>query len=164
MDIKIKILAVFITLLMILIILLYISWAVTIIRTKEKRVIISVEPFLYYPLALVLVFTLSFISSDMQLIFRLLLAEMILIIPSQFITVISPKGILTMFFMNGGYVGVDNLSYEYKTGSFKKEYLYIYNKYKSRPSKFIFGIKNMKTIKMLADYYSKHGYENPLLK
>lgn len=29
---------------------------------------------------------------------------------------------------------------------------------------FNLGIKKMKTVKMLADWYGKHGYENPLTK
>ena len=87
---------------------------------------------------------------------------LILTIPCQF-TCLSPEGIRTAF-KKGGLIPVENLSYEYTKTKFGIDILSLYDEVKSRPSTYNIGIKNPKTVKMLADWYGKHGYENPLTK
>ena len=57
-----------------------------------------------------------------------------------------------------------NLSYEYGKGLFGIEKLDLFINDKKFAKGFNLGIKKMKTVKMLADWYGKHGYENPLTK
>ena len=86
----------------------------------------------------------------------------ILIIPCQF-TCLSPEGIRTDF-KKGDLDPIENYSYEYRKNAIGLEQLYIYKKGFKRPTTYNIGIKNPKTVKMLADWYGKHGYENPLIK
>ena len=59
---------------------------------------------------------------------------------------------------------MQNLSYEYSKGLFGMEKLDLFLNDKKLAQSFNLGIKKMKTVKMLADWYGKHGYENPLTK
>ena len=86
----------------------------------------------------------------------------ILTIPFQF-TCLSPEGIRTAF-KKDDLDSVENFSYEYKKNSIGLEQLYIYKKGFKRPTTYNIGIKKTKTVKMLADWYGKHNYENPLTK
>lgn len=92
----------------------------------------------------------------------LYLIGIILTIPFQF-TCLSPEGIRTAF-KKDDLDPVENFSYEYKKNSIGLEQLYIYKKGFKRPTTYNIGIKKPKTVKMLADWYGKHGYENPLTK
>ena len=88
---------------------------------------------------------------------------LILLIPCE-VTCLSPEGIRTMIFRKGGIEPVENYSYEYTKSKLGIETLHLYAKGKNRPSPYNIGIKKPKTVKMLADWYGKHGYENPLTK
>ena len=132
----------------------FISWS----RAKEKSFISNI-------LALAGIIVLAvcglFLKNTAHSVLMILLA--VLLIPCD-ITCLSPEGIRTAIFANKGISPVKNLSYEYGKGLFGMEKLDIFINDKKIAQGFNLGIKNMKTVKMLADWYGKHGYENPLTK
>ena len=132
----------------------FISWS----RAKEKALISN-----FWSLAIIILIGVcgAFINNTVNSILLIILA--ILIIPSA-ITCISPEGIRTALFINNGISPVQNLSYEYSKGLFGIEKLNLFLNNKKLVNGFNLGIKKPKTVKMLADWYGKHGYENPLTK
>ena len=73
--------------------------------------------------------------------------------------ILTPKGICRNFPLKDKYVPLSDLSYE-----FKDNYLAMYfSTKKNNMVKYHIGIKNIKTVKMLADWYPKHDMTNPLL-
>ncbi|WP_295077269.1 hypothetical protein [Ruminococcus sp.] len=132
----------------------FISWS----RAKEKSFISNI-------LALAGIIVLAvcglFLKNTAHSVLMILLA--VLLIPCD-ITCLSPEGIRTAIFANKGISPVKNLSYEYGKGLFGMEKLDLFINDKKFAKGFNLGIKKMKTVKMLADWYGKHGYENPLTK
>ena len=130
----------------------FISWS----RAKEKSFISNI-------LALAGIIVLAvcglFLKNTAHSVLMILLA--VLLIPCD-ITCLSPEGIRTAIFANKGISPVKNLSYEYGKGLFGMEKLDLFINDKKFAKGFNLGIKKMKTVKMLADWYGKHGYENPL--
>jgi len=133
----------------------FISWS----RAKKKSFISNI-----WALALLLFIGVCgalLIKNTAHSVLLTLLA--ILLIPFD-ITCLSPEGIRTAIFANKGISPVQNLSYEYGKGLFGMEKLDLFMNGKKFAQGFNLGIKKMKTVKMLADWYGKHGYENPLTK
>ena len=132
----------------------FISWS----RAKEKSFISNI-----WALAVILILAACglFVKNTVHSI--LLISLAVLIIPFD-ITCLSPEGIRTAIFANKGISPVKNLSYEYGKGLFGIEKLDLFINDKKFAKGFNLGIKKMKTVKMLADWYGKHGYENPLTK
>ena len=133
---------------------LFISWS----KAKEKVFVANWISFL----ATIFLCAVNLLPGEIDRISIALVIMMILVIPCQF-TCLSPEGIRTDF-KKGGLIPVENLSYEYTKTKFGIDILSLYDEGKSRPSTYNIGIKKPKTVKMLADWYSKHGYENPLIK
>ena len=132
----------------------FISWS----RAKEKSFISNI-----LALAGILVLAVCglFLKNTAHSVLMVLLA--VLLIPCD-ITCLSPEGIRTAIFANKGISPVKDLSYEYGKGLFGMEKLDLFINDKKFAKGFNLGIKKMKTVKMLADWYGKHGYENPLTK
>lgn len=133
---------------------LFISWS----KVKEK---VFVSNWMSFLTTIILCVT-NLLPGEADRNSIALVIMMILIIPCEF-TCLSPEGVRTAIFRNGGIEPVQNLSYEYRKNSLGLEQLYIYKGQSSRGT-FNVGIKKPKTVKMLADWYGKHGYENPLTK
>ena len=133
---------------------LFISWS----KAKEKVFVANWISFL----TTIFLCAVNLLPGEIDRISIALVIMMILVIPCQF-TCLSPEGIRTDF-KKGGLIPVENLSYEYTKTKFGIDILSLYDEGKSRPSTYNIGIKKPKTVKMLADWYSKHGYENPLIK
>ena len=134
---------------------IFISWA----KAKEKAIVGN-----WMTSGLALVIALANLIIFPSVTSAMLLAAVVLWIPISCLTCLSPEGIRIPVFINGGISPVGNHSYEYKKNSLGMETLYIYNKNSKKASAQNLGIKKMKTVKMLADWYGKHGYENPLTK
>jgi len=132
----------------------FISWS----KAKEK---VFVGNWINIALPVVLALALQIRPSIITVLFLVLV---ILTVPICGFECLSPEGLRYPLFMNKGISPVENHSYEYKKGLFGIESLYIYNNKNNRKLSYNFGIKNIKTVKMLADWYGKHGYENPLTK
>ena len=130
------------------------SWS----KIKEKVFVSNWLSFLC-PVLMVLGVWASGRNSYISIAFLICL---IFSIPS-YITCLSPQGIRTAF-KKDDLDPVENFSYEYKKNSIGLEQLYIYKKGFKRPTTYNIGIKKTKTVKMLADWYGKHDYENPLIK
>ena len=133
---------------------LLISW----LRAKEKAFITNWTGFIYVLLGFSI-----FTTSHERLYGWLFLVMVVLMILSQF-TCISPEGVRLPIFIKGGIDPVDNYSYEYSKNDFGHEVLLLYNKNGKSGLPYNIGIKKPKTVKMLADWYGKHNYENPLTK
>ena len=138
---------------------MFISWS----KAKEKAFVANWLSFLIT----VFLFAVNLIPGEIDRISIALDILMLLVLPCEF-TCLSPEGIRTMIFRNKGLNPVENLSYEYKKGRFFENLCIYQNNVKSGskdlPMRFNIGIKRPKTVKMLADWYGKHGYENPLIK
>ncbi|MBP5581535.1 MAG: hypothetical protein J6X85_07100 [Ruminococcus sp.] len=132
----------------------FISWS----KAKEK---VFVGNWINIALPVILALALQIRPSLITVLF---LVMVILTIPICGFDCLSPEGIRYPIFMNKGISPVANHSYEYKKGLFGIEHLYIYNNRTNKKLSYNIGIKKMKTVKMLADWYGKHGYENPLTK
>ncbi len=132
----------------------FISWS----RAKEKSFISNIWSF-----AVILIIAACGLLLKNSLHSVLLTSIAVLLIPLN-ITCLSPEGIRTAIFSNKGISPVQNLSYEYGKGLFGMEKLDLFLNDKKLAQSFNLGIKKMKTVKMLADWYGKHGYENPLTK
>ena len=132
----------------------FISWS----RAKEKAFISNI-----WSLAVILIIAACGLLLKNSLRSVLLTSLAVLLIPLN-ITCLSPEGIRTAIFANKGISPVQNLSYEYGKGLFGMEKLDLFINNKKFAQGFNLGIKNKKTVKMLADWYGKHGYENPLTK
>ena len=135
-----------------------ISVLISVFKAKEKAVVTSFVNLstLFGEIALVIM--LLFLLGKTKCI--IMLGVFVLLFILQYFTFISPEGICTSIFnKNGGIIPKDSISYEY---SEKKLKLHINGS--KKPLIFDIGTTHKKTIKMLADNYPKHGYENPLLK
>ena len=132
----------------------FISWS----RAKEKAFISNI-----WSLAVILIIAACGLLLKNSLRSVLLTSLAVLLIPLN-ITCLSPEGIRTAIFANKGISPVQNLSYEYGKGLFGMEKLDLFINNKKFAQGFNLGIKNKKTVKMLADWYGKHSYENPLTK
>ena len=133
---------------------LFISWH----RAKEEAFVTNWTSFIYVLLGIVIA-----VTNHNDLWGILLLAMALLAIPSQF-TCLSPEGVRLPIFIKGGIDPVENYSYEYTKNGFGHEVLLLCNKNGKSGLPYNIGIKNPKTVKMLADWYGKHNYENPLTK
>ena len=132
----------------------FISWS----RAKEKAFISNI-----FSLAFIIIIAVCGLLLKNSLHSVLLTSIAVLLIPLN-ITCLSPEGIRTAIFANKGISPVKDLSYEYSKGLFGMEKLDLFLNDKKLAQSFNLGIKKMKTVKMLADWYGKHGYENPLTK
>lgn len=132
----------------------FISWS----KAKEK---VFVGNWINIAVTMILALALQIRPSIITILF---LAMVVLLIPIYGFECLSPQGLRYPIFMNKGISPVEIHSYEYKKGLFGIEHLYIYNNRSGRKLSYNLGIKNMKAVKMLADWYGKHGYENPLTR
>ncbi len=146
-------------------IIIDISWLVSISRAKERAVIGTLSH-LWLDIILLGIQIANLIISDNKLIWILVTLYLVLAIPGRFINVLSPEGVRTFIIFNnkGGIIPVDDYSYQYVHSGSGKENLELHRKKSGRVETYTLGIKNIKVIQMLADYYGKYGYENPLLK
>ena len=146
-------------------IIIDISWLVSISRAKERAVIGTLSH-LWLDIILLGIQIADLIISDNKLIWILLILYLVLAIPGRFINVLSPEGVRTFIIFNNkdGIIPVDDYSYQYVQSGSGKEKLELHRKKSGRVEAYTLGIKNIKVIQMLADYYGKYGYENPLLK
>lgn len=142
-----------------------ISWLVSISRAKEKAVIGSLSELWLY-IIWTCIITFELISSENKLIWVLMAVSWVLAIPPAFLNILSSEGVRTfMLFGNrDGLIPVDDYSYQYVQSDSGKEKLELHRKKSGKVENYTLGIKNIKVIQMLADYYGKYGYENPLLK
>ena len=145
--------------------ILDLSWLISILSAKERTVIGTLSHlWLYIIWSAILI--LELIVSDNKLIWILLAVSWAISLPPSIINVLSPEGVRTFIIFNNkdGIIPVDDYSYQYVQSGSGKEKLELHRKKSGRAETYTLGIKNIKVIQMLADYYGKYGYENPLLK
>ena len=134
---------------------MFISWS----KAKEKAFVSNWTSFL-----MSLLLGVGVVLPNKDSIFSIIyIICLILMLPLE-VTCLSPEGIRSSIFKNNGIDPVENYSYEFGKNSLGMETLYIFDSRKTRGIPYNIGIKKTKTVKMLADWYGKHGYENPLTK
>ena len=132
------------------------------IKFKDKAIVLNLPMLLLYVIAVIVdIFLIIFIKS-----FRvpwILLGVIVLLSAFCLLVPITSQGIVSAGPLGCKLLPREEYSYEFakdKIGNCMK----LYRKGTEKPAVFHLGIKNMKTVKMLADWYGKHGYENPLTK
>lgn len=134
---------------------LMISFLIALVREKEKAVVGSLESLISI-LVCYVVFGLIFCIDKSPIFGFAALAELFTF-PCTVFVILTPKGICRLSSIKPKYKPVSDLSYE-----FRNNHLEIYSSSKSSCSRYQLGIKSTKTVKMLADWYPKHNYTNPL--
>ena len=131
-------------------------------KFKDKVIVMNLPALLLYIIAIAVGIALVIFNKGFRVPW--ILMEVILLLSIFSLCVpITPQGVV-----NEGPFGCKLLpreEYSYEFGKDKMgECMKLYRKGVEKPAVFHLGIKNMKTVKMLADWYGKHGYENPLTK
>ncbi|EWM53820.1 hypothetical protein [Ruminococcus flavefaciens] len=133
-----------------------------IFKFKDKAIVLNLPVLLLYTIAIIggiflIIFNKSFRVPWILLEVMLLLSVFTALVP------ITSQGIVS-----AGPLGCKLLpreEYSYEFGKDKMgECLKLYRQGTDKPATFHLGIKNMKTVKLLADWYGKHNYENPLTR
>ncbi|HNZ99375.1 hypothetical protein [Ruminococcus sp.] len=132
------------------------------LKFKDKVIVMNLPALLLYIIAIAVGIALVIFNKGFRVPW--ILMEVILLLSIFSLCVpITPQGVV-----NEGPFGCKLLpreDYSYEFGKDKMgECMKLYRKGVEKPAVFHLGIKNMKTVKMLADWYGKHGYENPLTK
>lgn len=139
------------------------KWLIAYATEKEKTLVGSRESLLagiIAPALFLLVFIIELLTGKTEWIYLIAGVCEIVYLPAATFSILTPKGICRNFSLKRSYVPVSELSYE-----FTDQYLAMYfnNRKKNNMVKYHIGIKNMDTVKMLADWYPKHNMTNPLL-
>ncbi len=131
---------------------------ITFLTEKEKAVISSKSAILN-DLAFVFCFAVLFIIDIKgNFMFGIVALCDLIAMPVSSTTILTPKGICKKTCLKQTYIPVSDLSYE-----FKDEKLDMHLTNKEKPETYQYGIKNTNTVKMLADWYPKYEYKNPIL-
>ena len=139
---------------------LILSWS----KAKEKAFIANLSSIIVTAFCAAVIIIIDLIEKKGIDLFTIVFIILeILLLPFD-ITCLSPEGIRTPIFVNNGISPVQNWSYEYTGGTLTKEKLDLFRNNQKFKRGFHLGIKKPKTVKILADWYGKHGYENPLTK
>ena len=139
-----------------------VKWLISYKTEKEKALIGSRESVIAgitAPAVFILLFIVELITGHTVWIYLITAVCEILYLPAAAFNILTPKGICRNFSLKSKYVPTSDLSYE-----FTDDYLAMYfnNRKKNNMVKYHIGIKNVNTVKMLADWYPKHNYTNPL--
>jgi hypothetical protein len=132
------------------------------LKHKEKAIIMNLPALLLYIIAIAGGTTLAVFNGNFRLPWILMTVIMLLCIFCLCIPV-TPDGIVSAGPLKSALIPREEYSYEFskdKIGNCVK----LYRNGAAKPMTAHLGIKSMKTVKMLADWYGKHGYENPLTK
>ena len=135
-----------------------VRWLIYVLKEKEKAFIGSFQT-LISSIIFVAVFSLMFFLEDnTRWVYGLTaLFELIALPPSCF-NILTPKGICKGLSLKSKYFPVSELSYEYSGKNVE-----MYFKDKPKPTVYSLLTQNTNTVKMLADWYSKHDYKNPII-
>lgn len=144
-------------------IVLDISWLISIRKAEEKAFVGSLTKLIIYAV-LIVISAVNIFVSESWLFWLMIMLYWIAALPAAVFTVLSPEGVRTFSFRSGGIIPLDDYRYQFVQGKSGRETLELHRKASGRLEKYQLGIKNIRTVKILADYYPKFGYENPLLK
>ncbi len=139
--------------------LMTMSWLTAFIREKEKALVYSAEMLICAGIVTILSFAVFIIGKGHDTALGLIALAVLISIPSVCGVILTPKGVCRSLSFGRKYAPSSEVSYEFKGSA-----LEIYTPGSTRPAKFQIGTKSIRTVKMLADWYQKHGYENPLIK
>jgi len=135
-----------------------VRWLIYMATEKEKALAGSLDSLIACAVGIVIFSVLCIIDAKMRWIYALTAICELLSLPACCFSILTPKGICRNFALKSRYVPTSELSYEFAD----KDLVMHFNN-KPKPVKYRLGIKNIKTVKMLADWYPKHGYTNPLI-
>ena len=142
---------------------MFTKWLIAYFTEKEKAVVGSRESLnlcIIVTSIFVLLFVMELFIGNKSWVYAAAAFAELLSLPSGVFSIFTPKGICKLFSLKKTYVPTSDLSYE-----FKEDHLVVYftKKQKNNMVRYHIGIKNMNTVKILADWYPKHDYKNPLL-
>ena len=139
-----------------------IRWLIAFFTEKDKAIVGSREPLISGGICIVIfsvIFLIDTLTGHPEPIYGIAALVELVTLPAATLSILTPKGICRNFPLKDKYVPLSDLSYE-----FKDNYLAMYfSTKKNNMVKYHIGIKNIKTVKMLADWYPKHDMTNPLL-
>jgi len=131
---------------------------ITFLTEKEKAVIAS-KAALINDLAFVFCFIVLFIIDIKgNFMFGVVAACDLIAMPVTSTTLLTPKGICNKNCLKQTYVPVADVSYQYKD-----EKLELHYPKKNKTENYQYGIKKTGTVTMLADWYPKYEYTNPIV-
>ncbi|MDD7515363.1 hypothetical protein [Ruminococcus flavefaciens] len=132
------------------------------LKFKEKAVVMNLAALLLYLIAIVAGCALAAFNSGFRVPWILMTVILLLSIVCLAVPV-TPQGIVSAGPLGCKLLPREEYSYEYANDKMG-ECLLIFRQGAEKPAKFHLGIKNTSAVKILADWYGKHGYENPLTK
>lgn len=132
------------------------------LKFKDKAIVLNLPTLLLYAIAIAVdIFLIIFVKG-----FRvpwILLGAILLLSIFCLMVLVTSQGVVSAGPLGCKLLPREEYSYEFgkdRMGDCMK----LFRKGNDKPAVFHLGIKSMKTVKMLADWYGKHGYENPLTK
>ena len=140
-----------------------IKWLIAYSTEKEKALVGSRESVIAGIIAasiFTLLFVIELITGHPVWIYGIAAVCELIYLPAAAFSILTPKGICRILSLKNKYVPLSDVSYEF-TDKFLA--IYIAQKNGSKMVRYHYGIKNIKTVKMLADWYPKHNMTNPLL-
>ncbi len=132
------------------------------LRHKDKAVVMNLPVLLLYFIAADTGIALAIFNESFRVPWILMTVIMLLCIVCLAVP-ITNEGIVSASPLKSVVIPREEYSYEFSKDKMG-ECVKLYRNNAEKPAVFHLGIKNMKTVKMLADWYGKHGYENPLTK
>ncbi|HRR77680.1 MAG TPA: hypothetical protein P5191_12860 [Ruminococcus sp.] len=134
-----------------------ILWAVYLKKNKNTSPVFSLSS-IVIDFLLIGVFTFSFVRADngFKPFWLMMLICMVVSIPTSTGSVITEKGLGTFSFCFKMFIPAESVKYQYKG-----KLLELYPNNQKRTYRF--NINNIKTVKLLADWYPKYEFINPLI-
>lgn len=140
-----------------------VRWFIDYKTEKEKALVGSRESLAASIIAaavLILLFFLDLVTGSTQWLYLIAGVCELAYIPAATFTILTPNGICRSFSLKKAYVPTSDLSYEFGDRFLA---MFFTKKAKNNMVKYHIGINKKETVKMLADWYPKHDYKNPIL-
>ncbi|MBR4626160.1 MAG: hypothetical protein IKO47_00380 [Ruminococcus sp.] len=135
-----------------------IRWLIYFVNEKEKAYIGSMSTLICCAISVTVFTILFFVNREIKWIYGLTALFELISFPASCFNILTPNGICRNFALKSKYVPNTDISYEYGDKD-----LEMYFPSSPKPAKYRLNIKSPKTVKMLADWYPKHDYKNPIL-
>lgn len=133
-----------------------------IFRCKEKAIVVNLYLLICYIITIAAFCSLIAFGHSFRVPWILMTIFFIISVFCNFIPV-TPQGIIQAYPFGLKMIPNEEYSYEYSKDKLG-ECVKLYRKGVEKPAVFHIGIHKPSTVKILADWYGKHGYENPLTK
>ena len=134
-----------------------VSW-LALIKRKDASPVFELWSIVFFPIMAVLfvLYGVFLANESFRLYWILIAAVMALTTPASASAVVTENGLCNILFGYRRYTPPERVQYQYNG-----KYLALYAPRYKRVYRL--NTNNIKTVKILADFYPKHGYSNPLL-